>query len=280
MNPRVPIITITTDFGTRDSYVGAMKGVLLQHLPHVQLVDISHEIFPQDILQAALVLREASRYFPIGTTHLVVIDPGVGSEREAIALESAKHYFVGPNNGVLSIAAPTPSEAVVIQHSIAGHQPVEISHTFHGRDLFAPAAAQIAAGIPLSKLGTPLDRYHRLELPSIDYVASGNIIGKVLAIDHFGNAITNIGPVSHISNGITLDLYEGESIILEEPLSLEVGGITVPFHQTYSNVATGELLALIGSGKMVEIAVREGSANELGIERGDTVSLSGKPNSR
>jgi S-adenosylmethionine hydrolase len=243
------IITLLTDFGTADGYVGEMKGVLLSHAPDVQLVDISHDIPPQDIERARLTVARVWRRFPEGTVHLVVVDPGVGSSRAALAVQSDGRYLVGPDNGVLSPAL-LAATARVIELPL----PATASATFHGRDVFAPAAAALARGEPLDVLGREAAQPVIRRTPEPVRRADGGIEGEVIAVDRFGNAVTNL-----------VGLRGG---------TVSVGGTTILVRHTYSEVSNGDPVAVVGSTGFIEIAVRNGSAAErVGLVRGQAVVL-------
>ncbi|HET8622828.1 MAG TPA: SAM-dependent chlorinase/fluorinase [Gemmatimonadales bacterium] len=228
------IITLLTDFGTRDSYVGEMRGVLLTRAPNAILADISHDIPPGDISAAAYVLGRTRHTFPPSTVHLAVVDPGVGSTRAAIALQSEGQYFVGPDNGVFTPALDAAETIVRLP------LPPVSSATFHGRDVFAPAAAAIATGMPLEQLGGRVDA-PPVRLASVGVMRQGNaILGQVVHVDRFGTLVTSLPP-------------EAGDLI-------EIAGARVPLRRTFADVASGELVAFVGSGGTVEIAVRDGSA--------------------
>ena len=257
------LITLTTDFGTRDAYVGALRGVILGLAPTARLVDVTHHIDPQDVMGAAFVLREAVPYFPPDTIHLVVVDPGVGTERRAVALRSGTHRFVGPDNGVFALAldGTPPDEIVQLDRPHAWRAP-EASATFHGRDIFAPVAARLATGHTLADVGSPVDALQRMHwaLPIPD--AQG-IRGWVVHIDHFGNCITNIS-----------------GALLEEqrqarPMKCFVGSAVLnDRHATYGNVPQGDPVLLTGSSGLLEIAVNAGNAADLlSIRKGDPVNV-------
>jgi hypothetical protein len=273
----LPVVTVTTDFGTADGYVGTMKGVILSIAPDARLVDLSQDIAPQDVRQAAYVLHATYPFFPPRTVHLVVVDPGVGSARRAIALRTPKGTFVGPDNGVFSyIMAEQPVEAVV-ELADPRYQLPEVSHTFHGRDIFAPAAAHLAAGVPLDALGPPVPDPITLPLPQLAIDAEA-ISGEVLHTDHFGNVITSIGRLTWRSDapGLTLEpaFRSGrEALTLRDDGRVRAGGRIIDgIHRAYASVERGELLALVGSGGFLEVAVREGSAAErLELRPGDPI---------
>lgn len=277
---RLPLVTLTTDFGTVDGYVGTMKGVILTIAPTAHLVDISHEIAPQNLRQAAYVLYTSYPFFPPGTVHLVVVDPGVGSARRPIALRTPAGDFVAPDNGVLSyVMAREPVEALV-ELSDPRYRLPQISHTFHGRDIFAPAAAHLAAGVPITSLGSPVSDPVTFSPPSVE-ITPGGITGEVLHADHFGNVITSIGLLAWSESDLILTPAFREPQ-RGEPVRFRATGATVTVagqkiagvHRTYAKVTPGETLALVGSEGHLEIAVREGSAAQrLGLHPGDTVIL-------
>ena len=242
-----PIITLTTDFGLADPFVGTMKGVILNIAPSARIIDITHGIEPQNILQAALTLEAAHPYFPKNAVHLVVVDPGVGSERRPIAVKTKSTTFVGPDNGVLTPAI-TPSSRIYELDNKKYFLP-EISSTFHGRDVFAPAAAWIAKGTPLSKMGHKITDPHLLQLPQPE-VKKNKITGEIVYIDHFGNLISNVSS----------DLLN-TTFNLTDPLTLKIGKTRIPdFASHYSQCRKGDIGCLINSCDKVEIFCRNGNA--------------------
>jgi S-adenosylmethionine hydrolase len=244
-----PIITLLTDFGTADGYVAELKGVLLTCAPEATVVDASHEVPAHDVESARLALARYWRRFPPGTVHLAVVDPGVGTPRAALAVASDGRFLVGPDNGVLSPALLAAGARVV-----SLPVPPRAAPTFHGRDVFAPAAARLALGESLDSLGAPVDDAVVRRTPEARRLPDGGIEGCVIAIDRFGNAVTNL-----------LTLGGG---------SVEVDGRAVPVRRVYEEVAPGAPLALVGSNGLLEIAVREGSAAaRLGLARGARVVL-------
>lgn len=257
---RSGIVTMTTDFGSRDAYVGAMKGVICSIFPGVRIIDITHEIRPQKVLEAAMLLEAAYPWFPAGTVHVVVVDPGVGSKRMPLALASDGQVFVGPNNGVLS--APL-SGRVVVAHEIAeaAYEMPNRSDTFHGRDVFAPAAGHLAAGLTVDFLGPAVEKPVILDLPK-PTIEEGRVLGEILRIDRFGNALSSIPRV------VLQDLAG-------PPYEVFVSGKSYgPLRQRYDQVAEGEALALTGGDGRIEIAVNGGSAHEaLGIEAGEPMEI-------
>src|SRR5881397_3007419 len=186
-----PVIALLTDFGSRDHYAGAMKGVALAICPDLTLVDITHDLPPHDVLGGALELAACYRYFPAGTIFLVVVDPGVGSTRRGIAAEAGDYKFVAPDNGVLTVVFDETPPKRIVELTERRYARPTVSRTFEGRDRFAPAAAWLAKGVELSALGRPAGPLHHLELPHAK-VGSDEIVGEVLRVDRFGNLITNI----------------------------------------------------------------------------------------
>ena len=244
-----PIITLTTDFGTADGYVGEVKGVLLSHSPDAELVDITHEIPPQDVERARLTVARVWRRFPPGTVHLVVVDPGVGSGRAALAVQSEGRFLVGPDNGVLS-----PALLIAGARAIELPLPPRSSATFHGRDVFAPAAAALARGESVDALGRLAANPIVRRTPEPTRRLDGAIEGEIIVLDRFGNAVTNL-----------IGLRGG---------TIELGTRCITVRHTYSEVAPGEPVAVTGSTGFIEIAVRDGdAASALGIRRGDKVLL-------
>jgi S-adenosyl-L-methionine hydrolase (adenosine-forming) len=253
------IITLTTDFGLSDGFVGVMKGVILSIAPEAIIVDITHDIAPQDIRQGAFLFAASARYFPANAIHVVVVDPGVGSARRPIAIQVGENFFVAPDNGVLSLALGDAKIRAVHLNRPEFWLP-RVSRTFHGRDIFAPIAAHLARGVPLESLGDAIDDYVRLDLPRATRDANGAITGTIIHIDRFGNLITNIGE----------ELFEG---LDRAPLRVCIGEKMIQgIRQTYADGAKGEAIALISSSWQLEIAVREGNAAAmLGVQIGERV---------
>jgi hypothetical protein len=243
------IITLITDFGTADGYVGEMKGVLLSLVDDVEIVDITHDIPPQDVDRARLTVARVWRRFPKGTIHVVVVDPGVGSTRNALAVSSDDRFLVGPDNGVLSPALLTRGARVI-------ELPVSptAAATFHGRDLFAPAAAALARGEVLDSLGVAAKEPIILRTPEARRADDGSLVGEVIAVDHFGNAVTNL---IALRGGV-----------------VEVNGTVVPIRRVYAEAEAGTPVAVVGSTGFVEVAIRDGdAARVLGLARGVPVTL-------
>lgn len=250
------ILTLTSDFGLLDAYVGMMKGVILRIAPDARLVDLTHEIAPQDIASASYTLQSAIQYFPAGTVHLAVVDPGVGSARRPLLVTTGAAAFVGPDNGLFSFALEKPGAQAWVLDRPEYWLP-QPSRTFHGRDIFAPVAARLAVGMRPEQLGTPISDPMRVAQRKPERQGNGEISGCVLHVDHFGNLITNV-PGEWLA-GATW--------------SCEVGGISISGpSETYAAAPRGELLLLISSSGLAEVAVREGRAAErLRVGRGAPV---------
>lgn len=244
------IITLLTDYGTADSYVAEVKAVLLAGAPQAILVDVTHEVPPGDIRAGQYVLGRSWHRFAIGTVHFVVVDPGVGTERRALAAADGGHLFVAPDNGLLSVLS---ADARFVSIPV----PAESAPTFHGRDVFAPAAARLATGSSLDALGTAVTDAYRSPLPTPSQ-ERGGVVGEVVYVDRFGNLITNI-PGDQVSQAATI--LAGDQ---------DVGEL----RRTFGAVGTGELVAYVGSGATVEIALRDGSAaRRLGIGSGASIRV-------
>ena len=270
-------ITLTTDFGRKDAYVGMMKGVMAAITPQAKFLDITHAVPPQDIAAAAYLLWAALPYFPPSTVHLVVVDPGVGTARKAIATRTSWGTLVGPDNGVFSYlwAANPPEKTVELANAVYQQKPV--STTFHGRDIFAPAAAYLARGVPLAEFGPPVESLIQLPTPSLE-LGNGKISGRIIYLDHFGNAITSLGRLTWEGKYLHLKAAFGpEEIALlpADKLRVVVGEEKLTqLHRTYGNLKPSTPLALVGSAGMLEIAVADGNAaQQLSLNVGDKVEL-------
>lgn len=260
------IVSLTTDFGTRDWFVGTMKGVVLGINPRVIVVDLTHEVSPGDIRGGAFALMTGCRYFPKGTVHVVVVDPGVGGPRRAIAAQTADYFFVGPDNGVLSRALARERIKSVRRLEETKYFLDSISRTFHGRDIFAPVAAHLSRGLPIQRLGRELKDWVRLSWPQPTQ-SRGLTRGEVIYIDRFGNAITNIESQPRF-NGRTV--------------TCEVAGrrkVRCALAEFYGAVPVNRPVAVLGSSGFWEIAVNGSSAaRKFGISVGNAVTLRlGKP---
>jgi S-adenosyl-L-methionine hydrolase (adenosine-forming) len=258
-----PIIALLTDFGLRDHYVASMKGVILGICPDASLVDITHDIPPQDVAAGALELAACFRTFPPGTVFLAVIDPGVGSRRRAVAAEAGGYRFVAPDNGLLAPILEKEPDVALVELTRPEYGAASVSRTFEGRDRFAPAAAWLARGVALDALGDGLDAWTALDLPRPS-IGAGRIDGEVVRVDRFGNLVTNIG------RGALGDGWKDA-----KGIDVSVAGHPpVPAVATYGDVPRGGACALIGSTDHVEVSVNGGSAAErFGVARGARVTV-------
>ncbi len=264
----MPVITLLTDFGMEDEYVGIMKGVILSINPLVSIVDISHQIRPQNLTQAAFIVQAAYQYFPFGTIHIVVVDPGVGSDRDIIAIRSERQVFLAPNNGVLTLLLERENIISVTQINNSDYYLKPVSHTFHGRDIFAPVAAHLSSGVNLEQLGSSMDKGKvvRLTLPKPHIAKNGELVGKIVSVDRFGNLVTNI----------ETDLLWGFcSVDSQGKLLVKVGkSKLIGISHSYASVVHKKPLAIIGSRGYLEIAVNGGNAETyFGTSLGDSVRL-------
>lgn len=245
------LVTLLTDFGTSDSYVAEMKGVLLCAAPGTALVDVTHAVPPGDVRAGAYLLGRVWHRFPAGTIHLAVVDPGVGTDRAALALRSHGHYFVGPDNGLFTPALRDAAVEVVVLPTPDGAAP-----TFHGRDLFAPAAAALARGAELATLGAPLGGIPQRLAYTEPHYEGKSVVGEIVYVDRFGTLVTNL----------TAEWVPPYAVLEVE--DLDIG----PLRRTFGDVPTGGLLAYVGSDGAVEIAVRDGSAaRRLGLGVGGRI---------
>ncbi len=261
MTHRRPIVTLLTDFGIADAYVGIMKGAVLSRCPSAALVDLTHDVPPQDLPAAAVVLAQALPWFPPGTVHAAVVDPGVGTDRDILVVELAGQLVVAPDNGLITLAADAHCPSAIYAVRDPALLPGDRSATFHGRDVFAPVAGMLASGLEPPAVGPSVSNVRRLELPE-PVLDAGTIEASVIYIDRFGNAFTNL------SRG-ALDRWRagrGVTVSAGRP-RVEVG-----VHATYADVPPGEPLALINSVDRLEIAVNQGSAaGALGLSVGSAV---------
>jgi hypothetical protein len=257
----VSVITLTTDFGTGDWFVGTMKGVIASLAPRATVVDLTHDLPPGDIRAGAFALAASHRFFPKGTIHVAVVDPGVGSDRKAIAVQTAKGVFVGPDNGVLSwtLAREKVRAIHALENEAYFLQPV--SRTFHGRDVFAPVAAHLSRGLPIQKLGPALKDFVRLAWPEA-LVRRDGVEGEVVYIDRFGNAITNLeGSLVPGFARATCEIYARRRRVC-------------PLRPFYQAVPPKTPVAVIGSSGFLEIAINGGSAAKaLGVRLGTRMVL-------
>jgi len=262
---RTPIITLTTDFGTNDHFIGTMKGVILAIEPEAQIIDICHSVQAFDVLDGALTISQAYSYFPSGTVHMVVVDPGVGTARRPLVVTSERHHFVAPDNGVLSLIYQR-EQRLSVRHVTGEHyflQPV--SNTFHARDVFSPVAAYLAKGVDPMKFGEEVTDFVRFSAPKPKPVNENTLRGVVLKVDRFGNLITNITP------------QDAPMLFVEEPgaFKIVVGPREIrEIKDAYAEGAPGEVFGILGSMGYLEIAANRGAAAQLlGVGKGTDVNI-------
>jgi S-adenosylmethionine hydrolase len=258
-----PIITLTTDYGTNDHLVGALKGVILKINPDANIVDITHNVTPYDLLDGALAIGSAYSYFPPRTIHVVVVDPGVGTDRRPLLVSGESQYFVAPDNGVLSLVFER-EESLLVRHANVEHYYLQpVSKTFHGRDIFAPVAAWLSKGSQAASMGDEITDHKKFSMPK-PKAADGGVKGVVLRIDSFGNIITNFRP-----EDLPASVLETGTVLFQ------VGSQTVSrLVETFAKGNPGEVFAYIGSNGFVEFAVNRGNASKvLAVGRGVPVVL-------
>lgn len=262
---KIPIVTLITDFGLGDEYVGVVKGVILTFAPNARIVDISHLIPPQSIQTAAHLLARSCTYFPPGTVHLVIVDPGVGSSRSILAVAAGSQYFVGPDNGVFTPIFLRAAPLVVHRVTAADLFLNKVGTTFHGRDIMAPIAARLAAGQGIARVGPRVavhDCVHAL--PETSTRIGDMLRGEIVHVDNFGNLCTNISrqAVENFGSGREIVIRVKENVL-------------IPFCHVYADQTKGRLLALFDSHDYLEIAVNQGNAaHELGLAVGASIFLS------
>ncbi len=263
----LPIVTLLSDFGLKDPYVAEMKAVILRISPDVQIVDISHSILKFNVRMGAFTLASAAPYFPEGTIHVAVVDPSVGTRRRALIVKTKRCFYIGPDNGLLMIAAQKDSISKVYEIRNPELALSKVSSTFHGRDVFAPAAANLANGVPLRNFGPEVKDYKRPLFPKPTLSADKKLKGKVLHIDDFGNLITNV---------MSSDLAES-GIKPAKLLNIRLRGTMLHLElcKAYGEAPLKSTLALIGSHDFLEIAVNQGNASrKLKAKAGDAVAIS------
>jgi S-adenosylmethionine hydrolase len=259
---RNPIITLLTDFGTKDHYVASMKGVILNINPQCILIDITHQVNPHDIQKGAFLLANTYSYFPKGTIHLSVVDPGVGGTRKPILLMTQNYFFVGPDNGLFTLVARREKVKQVVVLTKRKYFLPKVSMTFHGRDIFAPVAAHLSLGIKPSVFGYEIGSLEELEFEK-PIIKERKLLGEILHIDTFGNLVSNI------------DEEKLFRFIQSRPFVIRAGREAIHgLKKGYWEGKKGELIAILGSGGFLEISVREGNAQKmLGVKRGDTIKI-------
>ena len=264
----MPIITLLTDFGTDHAYVGIMKGVILSVTPSAVIVDITHHIDPQDVIQAAYVIKSSYKYFPRGTVHAMVVDPGVGSHRAIVALDMMGHIFLAPDNGLLTLVMEEGKIGSLVRVENTRYFLTPVSRTFHGRDIFAPVAAHLCKGMDITNLGPALDPQHLvyLKIDKPSFSETDRLVGAVVCFDRFGNCISNIDE-PHIKE---LDA-RGSGRRLE----IKIGDTSIKgLSSSYADTESKQPLAIMGSFGYLEIAMNQGNAQRaLGIQKGDPIIL-------
>lgn len=261
-----PVITLLTDFGTKDAYVSAMKGVILRLCPEAKIIDVSHDVPRHDVKYGSFLLLEASYYFPIGTIHVAVVDPDVGTARRRIVVQGKRSFYVGPDNGILSLAVGREGIRMAVDAREKRFMLPRISRTFEGRDVFAPISAYLARGTEIREFGPEISDLIKLPLKDVR-VAKGKISGEVLHIDVFGNIVTNIPK----------NLLKKAEITVNTLLRVSVGNNShlMRFCRAYGEVSVAMPLVIIGSGDFLEVSVNQGSAEALFNTRvGDAVEFS------
>src|SRR3989339_430569 len=278
MTVRQPrVITLLTDFGNQDAYVGIMKGVIAGINPFANIVDICHSISPQDIFSGAYLLYTSYKYFPRKTIHVAVVDPGVGSKRDIICVKTKDYFFLVPDNGILSFIIQDEKPKSIFRITNSKYFLPSPSNTFHGRDVFAPVSAHLSLGVKLRQLGIKINQLKQLDIPKPDYKKTGQLEGQVIYIDRFGNLITNItkeylvkgvgGQRSEVGMQKSEDRINQRKTTLKELFSLcntietvigkkKIMGLS----ETYTDVKPGEPLVLFGSAGFLEVSVNQGNA--------------------
>ena len=258
------LITLTTDFGYQDPFVGVMKGVIAAINPRSQVIDLTHGVPSQNILAAALTLQHSVRFFVDGSVHVVVVDPGVGSTRKPILIEHEGSYFVGPDNGVLSLALEGKVPDRIIELTNAKYHLEQVSNTFHGRDIFAPVAAHLSLGVAAAEFGKPLDTLVNLSMPQV-LRRKNRLSGEIIYADRFGNLFTNIR--EHDLTGLPVDRLR---VALGD---IQLSGLVA----NYARVSIGEFACLFNSWGLLEIAINKGDVmRQTGAKIGDKVTVTVK----
>jgi S-adenosylmethionine hydrolase len=257
------LITLITDFGIEDTYAGVLKGVILSISPACSIVDITHQIPPQDVRAACFALSTSYAYFPRGTIHLVIVDPGVGSTRRPLLIEIDDYFFIGPDNGVFTAILAQPRLKSAIEITNDEYFLAEVSSTFHGRDIFAPVAAHLANGCPPSRFGMPVSDYVLLDWPQTDVVKPGVAQGTIIHIDRFGNLVTSF------SRDYIKEITGNRRFQIEC-----AGAVITQMVPSYSHAQPGELCGVFGSSNYLEISITNGSARDiLNVQSGDCVKI-------
>jgi len=254
------IVALLTDFGLKDHYVGVMKGVVLGINPNARIIDVSHDVPSQAILEGYFLLSNTYRYFPAGTVFVAIVDPGVGSDRAIIGVETDRYFFLAPDNGLLGFLEKDGEVRRTVALTNRKYFLDPVSNTFHGRDIFAPVAGHLSSGVDLASLGPEVHRLVRITAPTPKLTREGVIVGEVVSIDRFGNLVTNI-PGDRLSAADAVEVRVGKAVIREVVRS-------------YAEAKKGQLLALVGSTGNLEISVNKGNARKkTGAKVGDVVKI-------
>ena len=282
MSEQIPVVTLLTDFGEADGFVGVMKGVITDIAPAAKLIDLTHLVSPQDVKQAAYILMTSTPYFPDGTIHMIVVDPGVGSHRRAIAVQTPTAYYVAPDNGVLTYVLAAESEYRAVDLAKPEYHLPEVSSTFHGRDIFSPGAGHLAAGVPIEDLGPAIDDLIMLDVPRLK-VHHNHIQTEVLRVDHFGNIRTSMTLLTWADDDTLLlrPRFKSSSDDVQElkfaakRARVSVGGISIDgVSHTFTDVAIGQPLAYVGSEGALDISINQGNAaRAYTVKEGDLVTI-------
>lgn len=271
-----PLVVLLTDYGTSDAYVGILKGVLAQLAPGIPVIDLTHEVPPGDIRQAAFLLWQSKPYFPSGTIFLGVVDPGVGTSRQGILVRSGDYIFVGPDNGIFSYILESDYQAWELRNP--AYTLPNPGLTFHGRDIFAPAVAYSALGVAGEEFGPSLNQLVSLPPPRMEFTSQGSLYGEIMYIDHFGNLVTSLGKFNRQKDILYFEPWQ--SGVEKNQFSIKntqvhiKGNIALPWARTFQDIPANQCAALVGSSGLLEIVAYQASAEMLtGLQVGEMVTL-------
>ncbi|MDO8745517.1 MAG: SAM-dependent chlorinase/fluorinase [Candidatus Brocadiaceae bacterium] len=291
---RPRVITLLTDFGTQDAYVGVMKGVIAGINPFANIIDICHNVPPQDIFNGAYLMYTAYKYFPKGTIHTAIVDPGVGSKRDIVCVETKDYFFLVPDNGLLSFIVQEEKPKSIIRLTNSKYFLPLPSSTFHGRDVFAPVAAHLSLGVKPQQLGIMINQLEQLYIPKPFRKKTGQVEGQIIYIDRFGNLITNITKEHLMQHDHSQSLFKTQMKEIPLPVSLpsqggDEGGVKINLKclettigkkkiigliKTYTDVNAGEPLALIGSAGFLEVSINQGNAQKyFKVDKGSKIII-------
>lgn len=295
MTVRQPrVITLLTDFGNQDVYVGIMKGVIAGINPFANIVDLCHSISPQDIFSGAYLLYTSYKYFPRKTVHVAVVDPGVGSRRNIICVETKNYFFLAPDNGILSFIVQEERPKSIIRVTNSKYFLSSLSNTFHGRDVFAPVAAYLSLGVRPQKMGIKINQLKQLDMPKPVHIKTGRVEGQIIYIDRFGNLISNITKEHLMQHDHSQSLFKTQMKEITLPISLssqggDEGGVKINLKclettigkkkimglsKTYTDVKAGEPLVLFGSAGFLEVSINQGDAQKyFRVDKGSKIII-------